>query len=96
MTKRALIATLSLLLAACMSGRRTTVEPRPGGGVNVRQGGIGWATKRILTKQPPETVIADDGTVCRVAADRYKASVAGSDFACDWQPGNPLPPTPVP
>ena len=87
---RAVTAASVLLVAACTDGRRTTVEPKPGGGVTVRNGGIGWGTKVILTKHPPETVIAEDGTVCRVAADRYKDSAVGRPFACDWQPGNPV------
>jgi hypothetical protein len=43
----------------------------------------------VLTKQPPETLVADDGTVCRVAPDRYRETEAGALIACPWQPGEP-------
>ena len=87
---RKAVVAIALLAAGCTYGQRTTVEHRRDGGVTVRNGGVGWATKVVLTKQPPETVVAEDGTVCRVAPDRYRDSSAGHAFACDWQPGNPV------
>ena len=59
------------------------------GGVRVDQPRLGWATKRVLTKQEPSTLIAQDGTICRVAPDRFKDTQVGRDTLCDWQPGNP-------
>lgn len=88
----------ALLFAACATrapfAGRPTIESTKGG-VSVRNGSVGWATKRALTKQPPETIIAQDGSVCRVAAQRYADTKVGDDVACDWQPGNPVTTPPV-
>jgi len=51
---------------------------------------IGWSTKRIVTKQPPETLVAEDGTVCRVSPDRYKDTDLKALVQCDWQLGEPV------
>lgn len=51
---------------------------------------LGWRTKRVATKQPPETLLAEDGTVCRVSPDRYAATEVGVGVACDWQIGAPV------
>ena len=72
---------------ACSPGAQVRPEP---GGVRVDQTAhIGWAIKRVLTKQEPSTLLAQDGTICRVSADRFKDTQVGRDTACDWQPGNP-------
>ena len=73
-------------VGACRPGAR--VSPTPGG-VRVDEARLGWATKRVLTKQEPSTLIAQDGTICRVTADRFKSTEIGRDTACNWQPGNP-------
>jgi hypothetical protein len=75
-------------IAACTGPARIT--PHPGGGFGVQTGvQIGWATKRVLSKQNPETLIAEDGTVCRVAPDRYAGTEVKAMVYCDWQPGEP-------
>jgi hypothetical protein len=64
----------------------------PGGAVGVESGmKLGWASKRIVTKDPPSTLVAEDGTVCRVAPDRYVDTKVGRTINCDWQLGNPVP-----
>ena len=72
---------------ACAPGAQ--VRPTPGGVRVDEHAYIGWATKRVLTKQEPSTLLAQDGTICRVSADRFKSTQIGRDTACDWQPGNP-------
>ena len=52
---------------------------------------LGWASKRVVTKDPPSTLVAEDGTVCRVAPDRYADTKVGRAINCDWQLGNPIP-----
>lgn len=80
---------LFVIPAAVACGPGAQVSPTPGG-VRVGQPAyIGWATKRVLTKQEPSTLLAQDGTICRVTADRFKSTEIGRDTACDWQPGNP-------
>src|SRR5690348_12596779 len=74
---------------ACAAGPARVI-PAPSGGITVEQGAqLGWATKRVLTKQAPSTLIAQDGTVCRVSPDRFKDTQVGRDTACEWQLGNP-------
>jgi hypothetical protein len=73
---------------ACTGPAR--VIPHPGGGYGIQTGvQVGWATKRVLSKQNPETLVAEDGTVCRVAPDRYAGTEVKAMVYCDWQPGEP-------
>ena len=68
----------------------TLVTPHPGGGFGIQTGpAVGWASKRVLSKQSPETLLAEDGTVCRVAPDRYAGTEVKAMVYCDWQPGEP-------
>ena len=73
-------------VVACTPGAQVTPTP---GGVRVdpprRRGG----PNRGRTKQEPSTLIAQDGTICRVTPDRFKDTQVGRDTACNWQPGNP-------
>ena len=82
---------LFVIAAAIACAGPARVSPAPGGGVTVEHTRLGWATKRVLTKQEPSTLIAQDGTICRVSADRFKDTQVGRDTSCDWQPGNPPP-----
>jgi hypothetical protein len=68
-----------------------TITPRTAGsGVGVQVGPqLGWATKRVMYKQSPETLVADDGAVCRVAPDRYASTEVKAMVSCNWQPGEP-------
>jgi hypothetical protein len=77
-------------LVACASGP-ARVSPQSGG-VRVERGmALGWGVKRVVTKTPPSTLVAEDGTVCRVSTDRYKDTKVGRSVSCDWQLGNPAP-----
>ena len=87
---RSLVLLLSVAVGAggCASTGPARVETTPGGGVAVVRGmRLGWARKAVATKQPPETLVARDGTVCRVAPDRYNDTAPGALVDCDWQPG---------
>jgi hypothetical protein len=68
--------------AAACAGRY--VEPSPAG-VMVKSARIGWYTKKVVTKQPPETLLAEDGTICRVSPDRFAATKSGAAVYCNWQ-----------
>ena len=46
---------------------------------------IGWYTKKVMTKREPETLLAEDGTICRVSPDRFRATKSGSAVLCNWQ-----------
>ena len=82
--KRILVVAFAV---ACGPGAQ--VSPTPHGVRVDERAQIGWATKRVLTKQEPSTLLAQDGTICRVTPDRFKSTEIGRDTACNWQPGNP-------
>jgi hypothetical protein len=74
-----------LLLSGC-SARPPVIETSPRGGVGVRTGPrTGLYTKEVLTKKEPDTFLADDGTICRVPADRYKDTAVHTLVYCNWQ-----------
>ena len=86
--RRAVLAVL-LAATACVSGS-TTIGATPGGGVGVVSGRrLGWATKRVATKEAPDTVIAEDGAACRLSHSRFEEVKVGQRLLCDWQPGAP-------
>ena len=43
-------------------------------------------TREVLTKRAPDTLIARDGSSCRVGPAVYKATAAGAQFRCPWVP----------
>jgi len=84
-----LLLSTSVGATACFAPG-TRVSAGPDGSWSIRGGTeVGWATKVVLTKQAPETLIAEDGTVCRVAPDRYRETEPGSAVACSWNLGEP-------
>jgi hypothetical protein len=38
-----------------------------------------------MTKRAPEALLADDATLCRVSAERFKATKIGDMVYCNWQ-----------
>ena len=78
------------VVVACVVACGPGAQVRPtGGGLRVDEGYIGWAKKRVLTKQEPSTLLAQDGTICRVSEERFKSTEIGRDTECNWQPGTP-------
>jgi hypothetical protein len=55
------------------------------GGVAVRTDALGWFTKKVVAKRPPEALLAEDGTMCRVAPDRFRDTAEGALVHCNWQ-----------
>ncbi len=43
-------------------------------------------TREVLTKRAPDTLIARDGSNCRVGATVFAATASGSQFRCPWVP----------
>ena len=41
-------------------------------------------TLEVVSKRPPEALVARDGSTCRVAPDVYARTVVGSMFRCRW------------
>jgi hypothetical protein len=44
----------------------------------------GYAIKLVVEKDPPLTLVADDGSLCRTSKERYKATKEGAWIACLW------------
>jgi hypothetical protein len=66
------------------SGRPPVIETTPKG-VVVKSARTGLYTKAVLTKKEPDTFLADDGTICRVPADRFKDTAVHTLVYCNWQ-----------
>jgi hypothetical protein len=41
--------------------------------------------KRVSSKEPPTTLVADDGTRCTVSEKRYNETRIGADALCAWR-----------
>lgn len=52
----------------------TSPEPAP----------VAATTREVLTKRAPDTLVARDGSSCRVEAKVYAATTVGSQFRCPW------------
>jgi hypothetical protein len=73
----------ALMVSGC-SARPPVVEPAPHGAV-VRSARTGLYTKAVMTKKEPDTFLADDGTICRVPADRFRDTAVHTLVYCNWQ-----------
>jgi hypothetical protein len=45
---------------------------------------LGYAIKRVVEKQSPATLAADDGSVCRTSEERFAGTKEGAWIACEW------------
>jgi hypothetical protein len=78
---------LTVCAAGVMSGcysRPPVVEAKRDGGV-VRNAKTGMYTKAVMTKKEPDTFLAEDLTICRVPADRFRDTAVHSLVYCNWQ-----------
>jgi hypothetical protein len=91
----AAIVALALTCASPACGGPRPLElPGPGGrggipreGTTTRAGpkDIRLDVKRVSGKEPPTTLIAEDGTRCIVTEGRYREAKIGSDAWCAWR-----------
>jgi len=81
-TKRALWLAAFASLVAC--ARPPYVSPA-GNGVVVHNARIGVYTKEVVTKKDPDTLMADDATICRVSPDVYRSTRLHTMVQCNWQ-----------
>jgi hypothetical protein len=51
----------------------------------IRAAKTGLYSKNVLTKKDPDTLMADDGTICLVPAERYRDTALHSLVYCNWQ-----------
>ncbi len=77
-------AVIIMTTLALMSCAPRHVEPRPGG-IVVRSDRTGWYVKKVIAKDPPETLLAEDGTICRVSRERFRTTDVGALLRCNWQ-----------
>jgi hypothetical protein len=86
---RALPFVLAIGSAGCILPGGQRVEPMPGvigvvvGSPNMPNQGL--MRKRVTAKQEPDLLLAEDGTSCRVSAERYREVEVGTDQLCGWQ-----------
>ena len=80
-----------LATSACTPRRAPGVDPFPG---RDRSGATpaapargrpeGYARKKVEGKQPPQRLVAKDGTSCTVSEEKYNSTVLGDDVWCTW------------
>ena len=75
---------LALVLGCAGCARPPFIEADRSGGVTARSDRIGWYTKKVVAKQPPTSLIAEDGTICRVVAERFRDIAIGATQYCNW------------
>ena len=91
---RAGLVVLALVVgtAACGSPRPLAIPGRDGGprqtgasrtGRNPRD--VRMDAKRVAGKEPPATLIAEDGTRCVVTEGRYRETEIGDEAWCVWR-----------
>ena len=51
----------------------------------------GYAIKKVVDKQEPAQLIADDGSICRTSVERFTSTLTGKWIACDWALGSGSP-----
>ena len=78
------ILLLGALVAIPIGCAARHVEPY-GAGVIARSDRTGWYIKKVVAKDPPDALLADDGTICRVAPDRFRTTTVGTAMRCNWQ-----------
>lgn len=44
----------------------------------------GYAIKMVQAKQAPTELVGDDGSLCRLTAERFAQVEVGDWLACDW------------
>ena len=75
---------LTLLFSALACARPDYAEAGPGR-VSLSAGPQpGYGIKRVVERQAPETLIADDGSICRTSPERFSGTHAGALIACVW------------
>ena len=52
---------------------------------------VSETAREVLTKRAPDTLVARDGSSCRVEAKVYAATAVGSQFRCPWVPSSSAP-----
>jgi hypothetical protein len=75
------------LIATCLTSscaRQDYAERWPGYLILSAGPQLGYAIKRVVDKQQPAILVADDGSVCRTSIPRFKATTSGKWIGCNW------------
>ena len=75
---------LSLILAGGCSPRADQTFVASGVVTGSSGAQPGYAVKLVRGKEPPSTVIGDDGSVCRLIAERFARVDVGEWLSCEW------------
>jgi hypothetical protein len=76
---------LGLSLTGGCSTRADQVFGAPGRLVTGSSGPQpGYTIKLVRAKEAPSDVVADDGSVCRLTAERFAGVEAGDWLSCEW------------
>jgi uncharacterized protein YcfJ len=77
---------LGALAGGCVyRGQQVGVGPAAGGAA-VGVGAVrGWATKEVVDKLAPTTLLARDATRCEVSPERFGATAVGARVYCEWR-----------
>jgi hypothetical protein len=75
---------LATTLLFCACARADYAETWPGWLLLSAGPQPGYAIKRVIEKQSPLTLVADDGSVCRTSRERYANTNEGKWIACIW------------
>jgi hypothetical protein len=73
---------LAAMIAGCYRPRY--IDPAPNGAV-ISNARLGLYTKVVIAKRDPDTLVADDATICRVPPDRFKSTAVNTLVYCTWQ-----------
>jgi hypothetical protein len=76
------VAALVVSAVACAS---PYVEAVPSGGIVTRSARTGVYTKKVIAKKAPDTLLAGDGTACRVVPELFDHTGVGKSVRCNWQ-----------
>ena len=82
-----MLTSLLLLAIALLCGcspRADQVFTAPGLVTGSSGGQPGYAVKLVRAKEPPSTIIGDDGSLCRLTAERSAKVEPGDWLACEW------------
>ena len=79
------VGTFALLLClAAGCARPQYAERWPGRFLLAAGPQPGFAIKLVVERQPPTTLVGDDGSVCRTSRERFRGTREGRWVACDW------------
>ena len=75
---------LTVLLVCSCSPRADQVFVAPGLVTGSSGAQPGYAIKMVRDKEQPSTIIGDDGSRCRLIAERFVEVDIGDWLACEW------------